>query len=565
MKQKMFIKKALSLLLALLIVLSFSGCGNRNDEEQNEPNPEITEEDELVIYHNNTNLAPMLMSLTEEYSKATGKKISAKLSGNDFLGEMKSKSAAIYVVDTHSDLSDWHSGGLFTDFLNDTGLSSLTSKIPAGIQLNPAGIGSYGIPLVLEGYGYIFDKDMLSDIFGAENSEKLADDLRSCSFTEFEGFAAALDTWISAPSEAEITLGGNKYTFAKEKTGKAANLTGVFSLNSESTRAMEHLLSSALAAKFQSRYEVMTAPEETVSEMEDIFKAYAEVLDFQTSHIAGAEGSIGRGDEFTGGDYNYSTAVDLFTRGNALFYPGGTSDAADFEKSAEGFSKNLDIIPMKLPLSEDEITAAGMTAEKLQSSIVIGSRYYIAVNPEASETLSAAAKEFISWLYNEEAGKTAYSSAFGGVPFNFEYLMGGNAEEVPEAENPSGNESTSSENEGASSETESEAVSPESKSSKTSSEENKTEENPEMVGPMNPSHKISGSLMNSVAEYYSAGNWIPDLSFALPADFAEKILGESLSDFWGMETWADSDRKNFVDTLIGGWKERLDKENSAVG
>ena len=143
--------------------------------------------------------------------------------------------------------------------------------------------------------------------------------------------------------------------------------------------------------------------------------------------------------------------------------------------------------------------------------------------------------------------------------------MSGNAEEVPETENPSGNESISSGNESTSSETESEAVSPESKSSKTSSEENKTEENPEMVGPMNPSHKISGSLMNSVAEYYSAGNWIPDLSFALPADFAEKILGESLSDFWGMETWADSDRKNFVDTLIGGWKERLDKENSAVG
>ena len=89
---------------------------------------------------------------------------------------------------------------------------------------------------------------------------------------------------------------------------------------------------------------------------------------------------------------------------------------------------------MKLPLSEDEITAAGMTAEKLQSSIVIGSRYYIAVNPEASKTLSAAAKEFISWLYNEDAGKSAYSSAFGGVPFNFEYLMSGNTEEVPETE-----------------------------------------------------------------------------------------------------------------------------------
>ena len=85
---------------------------------------------------------------------------------------MKSKSAAIYVVDTHSDLSKWHSEGLFSDFLNDTGLSSLTTKIPAGIQLNRNGIGSYGIPLMLEGYGYIFDKNMLSDIFGAEKKKK---------------------------------------------------------------------------------------------------------------------------------------------------------------------------------------------------------------------------------------------------------------------------------------------------------------------------------------------------------------------------------------------------------
>ena len=51
----------------------------------------------------------------------------------------------------------------------------------------------------------------------------------------------------------------------------------------------------------------------------------------------------------------------------------------------------------------------------------------------------------------------------------------------------------------------------------------------------------------------------------LPADFADKVLGEGLSDFWGMETWAESDRKNFVTTIIDGWKQRLNKDNSAVG
>ena len=146
----MKLKRIFALILALLVLLGFSGCRNRNEEEL--PAPEVTEEDELVIYHNSKSLAPMLMSITEEYSKATGKKVSAKLSGSDFLGEMQSKNGVIYVVDTNSDLSKWHSEGLFSDLLNNGSLSSVTDKIPAGIQLNPSGIGSYGIPLVLEGF-----------------------------------------------------------------------------------------------------------------------------------------------------------------------------------------------------------------------------------------------------------------------------------------------------------------------------------------------------------------------------------------------------------------------------
>ena len=143
-------------------------------------------------------------------------------------------------------------------------------------------------------------------------------------------------------------------------------------------------------------------------------------------------------------------------------------------------------------------------------------------------------------------------------------------EENSAAENQS---EVSSENESSEGKTKSGTASPEntsqsgteSENSGLAEEESSGEENPDLVGPMIPSHSISNSLMASVAEYYAAGNWIPDLSFALPADFTEKILGENLSDYWGMETWADSDRKNFVDTIIGGWKERLDKENSAVG
>lgn len=549
--------------MAAVFLFGFAGCRNRTEDEEMTPNTEITENNELVIYHNTTSLSPMLMALTEKYSAETGKKVSSKLAGTDFLGEMKTNSAAIYIIDTHSDLSEWHSGGLFTDFLTDTSLSSVTDKIHSGLYFSQSGIGNYGIPLVLEGYGYIFDRGMISAIFGEENAEELINDLRTCSFTEFESFVSAVETWISAPSAAKIKIGENEYTFAAEKTGKAENLKGIFSLNSESTRAMEHLLSYALAAKFKSRYEVMSATEEAVLGMEKVFDAYARVLDFHTSHIAGKEGTLGRGEEFAGGDYNYSTSIDLLTRGTALFYPGGTSDTADFEKSSEGFSNNLDIIPMKLPVTDDEITASGMTAEKLQSSIVIGSRYYIAINPKADESAAKDARDFVSWLFGSEGGSNAFSGAFGAVPFSFEYIMG----ERPADSDGSSESAITGQNSGNSSSMENES-SPEMKTAPESanSEENKTpEENPDMIGPINPSHNISNSLMSSLAEYYAAGNWIPDLSFALPADFAENILGKGLSDFWGMENWADSDRKGLVEKIIGGWKDRLNKENSAVG
>ena len=563
----MKIKRILSFLLAAVLLFGFSGCRNRTEDEEITPNPEMTENNELVIYHNSTSLSPMLMAITEKYSAETGKKVSSKLAGTDFLGEMKTNSAAIYIVDTHSDLSEWHSGGLFNDFLTDSSLSSVTDKIHSGLYFSADGIGNYGIPLVLEGYGYIFDRGMISAIFGEENSEKLIEDLRTCSFTEFESFVSAVETWIASPSAAKIKIGENEYNFAAEKTGKAVNLKGIFSLNSESTRAMEHLMSYALAAKFRSRYDVMSVTEEAVSGMEKVFDAYARVLDFHTSHIAGVEGTIGRGEEFAGGDYNYSTSIDLLTKGTALFYPGGTSDTADFEKSSEGFSNNLDIIPMKLPVSDEEITVPGMTAEKLQSSIVIGSRYYIAINPKADESSAKDARDFVSWLFGSEGGNNAFSGAFGAVPFSFEYIMG----ERP-ADSDGSSESGKTEQSGENSPAES-ASSPESRTSEgtldssgnNSSESGTSEENPDMIGPINPSHNIQNSLMAAVAEYYAAGNWIPDLSFALPKDFAEKILGEGLSDFWGMKNWADTDRKGLVETIIGGWKDRINKENSAVG
>ena len=76
-KINMKIKPFLSLIVALSLIFSLSGCRNRGEEENPNSLPETPAEEELVIYHNSTELAPMLMSLAEEYSSVRAINIGA--------------------------------------------------------------------------------------------------------------------------------------------------------------------------------------------------------------------------------------------------------------------------------------------------------------------------------------------------------------------------------------------------------------------------------------------------------------------------------------------------------
>lgn len=602
----MRIKRFLAICIALSMLFAFSGCRNKNND-LNSSQPDVVNENELVIYHNTEQLTPFLTSLANAYSQATGNPVTVKLSANDFMNEVYNEKAAIYVVDSREDLSGWFGKGLLGDL--SAGINA-AADIPSGLHLNNNGLGSYGIPLMLEGYGYIVDRTMLSDLFGGASAEALVRDLAACSYTEFEGFVDAVNTYIAAPTAATVTINGSEYTFAENKTGKAQSLTGVFSLNYESTRASEYLLNYMLAAKFGSHYEIMNAGEEEVGGLNDIFSAYIDVLDLHTSHIAGTEGTIARGDEFIGGDYDYSASVDAFTGGYALFYPGSTGDAADFETSSAGFGSNLDIIPMKLPLSDADVTAAGMSAEKLWRSIAIGCRYYIALNPNADEAMTGAARDFINWLYSDTEGMNAYTSAIGGLPFNYSYgnnnaagengnanangnVNGnnngenGNANEngtVPgESGNGNGTNGTANGNgNGNVSGNENGAVSGTGKSRSSAAGENSTTagdvsgnaennapgangENPGTDLPaVTPNYNITDSLTAAVARYYAEGNWIPAMTNALPGGWLEDVFGAGLKDYWGMESWSETDRTGLIDKFVGGWNDRLNKNGTVT-
>lgn len=534
----MKISKIAALVLAVALLLPLCGC-NQKDNNSSQSDSGTEPVDEFVIYHSSKELNNLLTSAINSYSKATGKNAGVKFVEGSLLTALEAEKPSVYIVDTDEDISAFYEKGLFTGVQESLFGESAVSN---GIWLSTNGENRYGIPLMLEGYGYIFDREMLADLFGAEDISDLAEDLKSCSYNDFNGFVDAVETYIEAPSAASVTVNGNEYTFAEAKTGRAQMLSGVFALTAESSRAYEYLTNYALAAKFGTKSALYSAAENDVLGTKGVFSAVAKALDDITGHISGTGGTIGKGDEFIGGDYTYSAAVDAFTGSFALFYAGSSADADDFKKSSVTFGDNLDIIPMKLPLSDEDITAAGMSAEKLNSSIVIGSRYYIAFNPNGDESAIAAAYDFVKWLFNEPEGMTAYSENFGGIPLNYSF----NTNNEHADNSVASDVSTESGNLSTAKSTVSESGAQNSESSDTLSENGS-----EITSIGN--FELSSSLMRSVAKYYAEGNWIPELATSVPGSWNNDIFGKSLSDYWGKTTWSDDDRENLVTGWIDGW------------
>lgn len=518
-------KRFLSLLLIFALLFAGSGCMKKDPDDQKDP--DVNKNDTLVLAYDGDLFAKNLSALTGQYSKATGKKLSAAKAGKSLYEDAKAGKSGFYLVDAHSDLSGFYENGLLSDLSTDSRFLSTKLEIPDSLTLRNGKTGSYGVPLMLEAYGYLFDRETLQSLFEHEDVTDLISDLTACSYTDFEGFVAAVDTFLHAPSSAKVTVNGNEYRFSAEKKGKAANLTGVFSVSAESSRASEELLNVLLAARFKDRAEILDAKEGGIKTLAEVFPAYADVLDLHSTYIAGKDGSVSRGDAFTGGDFSYTAAIDLFTGGYALFYPGSTADASDFEKSSAGFGKSLDIIPMKLPLTDKEITAGGMTAEKLNRSIVVGARYYLAMNPKAADADRGAMTDFLGWLYGNEAGGKAYESAFDALPFNYSVTKPTAKSVMPISENNASG----------------------------TSEDGETAEKPEEKPAAN--YAIQNSLTAAVARYFADGDWIPAMTTALPAGWTNDVLGKNLTEYWGKEVWSGDDITAFTDRLLSGWTERL--------
>lgn len=98
------------------------------------------------------------------------------------------------------------------------------------MQLADESGASCGIPYNVEGYRLIADTQMICDVFGLDNADAFVADYRSANYEEFKGMIKAIDDYINGKGGEKVTLSGNAYTTAKDKTATTENMNGVFAI-----------------------------------------------------------------------------------------------------------------------------------------------------------------------------------------------------------------------------------------------------------------------------------------------------------------------------------------------
>lgn len=410
---------AAALLTAAVLFAGCSGGDMNNAGEKTET---------LYIFNSKGENAEAFKQMCDDFTAETGIPTSpfSVGSGQDAVEplrtQMNSKNPpAVFSMQGLKELPEWKESGRALDLttVTDAEFKKIVDSIPESMRLSDDGAASYGIPYNVEGYGYMVDSQMVSDLFGDDSADKVIADLRTCSYDDFTKFCEAVDKYIASPAATAVTLNGNTYTFRAEKTGLASKLTGVFAFaGAEPWTFGDHLLNVPMNAVFSDARSAAAVTDAQFAELKAPFEAYAETLDFVTKHVGGLKGHAMRGSELINkANFGYDQSVQMYADGNDLFLQQGNWASANIAKVNEEVAKRSSFIPIKTPVTDDMIKT-GKTAADMNSSIPVYVPNYYAVNAKASETAQKQAIQFLTWMQKPENVQKYIVEEFNAVPFN---------------------------------------------------------------------------------------------------------------------------------------------------
>ena len=453
---------------------------------------------DFYIFNGKGEIADSLQAACDAYTAETGQviKLFTLGSGTDSTEMMRQElqsdhAPAIFTVQDAPRLVEFVEGGFAMDLSTAANeeFKAFAETIPASFYLSQDGAVNYGIPYNIEGYGYIVDTVLLGELIGADNVDAFIEAYQTASYEDFEAMILALDDYIKNGTAGTIKMGDAEFALAAEKGELASQLVGVMSVaGSERWTYGDHLVNVAIDAAYATSTAAGAATMETLEAGRGAWEAYAKLADLLTAHA-----TTERGPELINATTNsYDMQIQNFANHKAVFVKQGNWCYNQIIAANESIGETLAFLPIKLPITDDAITAEGLTADHMNSSIPVFVPMYYCLNNKVSDYEKECAQQFMTWLNTTEEGLKFVVEDMAFIPFNAD---------------------------------------------------------PATIS-------TGYSLGDSILEYVQAGKTITNAYAGCPAGWATNVFGQYMMENWvNTAEWGEDAYTQIADYLISSWAE----------
>lgn len=383
-------KKALSLILSLVLLLSFAACGKGEADQttasgaSNENKPAAATE--IYFLNFKPEIASVYEKIAEEYKEKTGvtvKVVTAASNGYEqtLTSEIaKSDPPTIFQVNGPVGYRSWAD---YCADLKDTALYSFLSDKSLAIK---DGDSVYGIPYVVEGYGIIYNEEITDKYFALKD--------RATSFSSMD----------------EINSFSKLKALVEDMQSKKEelNIDGVFASTSFSSgnawRWDTHLANVPFYYEFieNKDFDDPTLAGLGSSEINFTYSEnFKNIFDLYINNSGTPKNLIG--------SKSVNDSMAEFALGKVAMVQNGNWAYKDIS-DVDGNTVKKDKIKM-LPIY------TGIKGEENQG-LCVGTENYLAINSKVSAEKQKASADFLEWLFSSDEGKRYVTEELGFIsPF----------------------------------------------------------------------------------------------------------------------------------------------------
>ena len=364
-------KVTATMLAAVMAAGMLTGCGGSGDSAK--------KDDEPSVYYLNfkPEVAEVWETLAEKYSEETGVKVKVKTAASgQYEQTLKSEIAktdapTLFQINGPTGYNAWKD---YCMDLKDTELYGMLLDDSLAIK---DGDGVYGVPYLEEGYGIIYNEEIMDKYFALDGAK--------------------------AKSMDEINNFDKLKEVAEDMTAKKDELgiEGVFASTSfapgEDWRWQTHLMNLPIHYEYQDAG--VTDEEEITFKYNENFK---NIFDLYINNSCVEPAMVG--------SKSVDDSMAEFALGKAAMVQNGNWAWSQISQ-VEGNVVKEDKIKF-LPIY------TGVDGEEKQG-ICIGTENYFCVNSQASEADQQASLEFVKWVFGSDEGKKMVTNDLGFItPFN---------------------------------------------------------------------------------------------------------------------------------------------------